>query len=78
MPLEEHATGGHGPRLLAGDTPSLYANNWLPPQYADITAEQLSSNGLYALRRARGVWRRWHARGSARTTLEVKIAYCSI
>jgi GntR family transcriptional regulator len=39
----------------AGDTPLAVLRNWLPPQYADITPEQLSSNGLYALLRARGV-----------------------
>jgi DNA-binding GntR family transcriptional regulator len=39
----------------AGDTPLAVLRNWLPPQYADITLEQLESNGLYALLRARGV-----------------------
>jgi DNA-binding GntR family transcriptional regulator len=38
----------------AGDTPLAVLRNWLPPQYSDISPEQLSSNGLYALLRARG------------------------
>jgi DNA-binding GntR family transcriptional regulator len=39
----------------AGDTPLAVLRNWLPPQYADITSEQLQRDGLYALLRARGV-----------------------
>jgi GntR family transcriptional regulator len=39
----------------AGDAPLAVLRNWLPPQFADLTREQLQSDGLYALLRARGV-----------------------
>ena len=39
----------------AGDTPLAVLRNWLPPQFADLTREQLQADGLYALLRARGV-----------------------
>jgi GntR family transcriptional regulator len=39
----------------AGDTPLAVLRNWLPPQFADITREQLQTDGLYALLRSRGV-----------------------
>ena len=39
----------------AGDTPLAVLRNWLPPQLADLTREQLQADGLYALLRARGV-----------------------
>lgn len=38
-----------------GDTPLAVMHNWLPPDFADITVEQLESDGLYAILRARGV-----------------------
>jgi len=38
-----------------GDTPLAILHNWLPPAFADITTEQLQSDGLYAILRARGV-----------------------
>ena len=39
----------------AGDAPLAVLRNWLPPQFADLTREQLQADGLYALLRARGV-----------------------
>jgi len=43
-------------RLRSADgTPLAVLHNWLPPAYADITAEELGSDGLYAALRARGV-----------------------
>jgi DNA-binding GntR family transcriptional regulator len=53
--LDEHSSGGHGPHPLRRRHPLAVLRNWLPAQYADITQEQLSSNGLNALLRARGV-----------------------
>lgn len=38
----------------AGDTALAVLQNWLPPTYADLTAAELETNGLYALLRARG------------------------
>ncbi len=40
---------------LSGDAPLAVLRNWLPPQHADITPEQLAEQGLYAVLRARGV-----------------------
>ncbi len=37
-----------------GDRPLAILQNWLPPAYSDITREQLESDGLYALLRAKG------------------------
>ncbi|MEO7753591.1 MAG: GntR family transcriptional regulator [Terracoccus sp.] len=37
-----------------GGRPLAVLRNWLPPDYADLTVEQLEGNGLYALLRARG------------------------
>jgi GntR family transcriptional regulator len=39
----------------AGDAPLAVLRNWLPPAYSDLTAEQLQSDGLYAVLRQRGV-----------------------
>lgn len=39
----------------AGDLPLALMHNWLPPQHADITAEELGEDGLYALLRRRGI-----------------------
>ena len=39
----------------AGDLPLAVMHNWLPPQYSDITREELEENGLYAALRQRGV-----------------------
>jgi DNA-binding GntR family transcriptional regulator len=39
----------------AGDTPLAVMRNWLPPAYSDITAEELTTGGLYAALRTRGV-----------------------
>jgi GntR family transcriptional regulator len=41
-------------RLAAG-APLAILRNWLPPRSADLTREQLESQGLYALLRGRGV-----------------------
>jgi DNA-binding GntR family transcriptional regulator len=38
-----------------GDTPTALMHNWLPPQFADLTAEDLAGESLYALLRTRGV-----------------------
>lgn len=38
----------------AGDTALAVLQNWLPPTYADLTAAELETNGLYALLRERG------------------------
>ncbi|HET9021848.1 MAG TPA: GntR family transcriptional regulator [Ornithinibacter sp.] len=40
---------------LTGDTPTALMHNWLPPQYADISAGDLEAHSLYALLRTRGV-----------------------
>ncbi len=37
-----------------GGRPLAVMRNWLPPDYADLTVEQLERNGLYALLRDRG------------------------
>ncbi|EWT02419.1 GntR family transcriptional regulator [Intrasporangium oryzae NRRL B-24470] len=37
-----------------GDHPLAVLRNWLPPAYSDITVEQLTTSGLYALLRDRG------------------------
>jgi GntR family transcriptional regulator len=43
-------------RLRAADgAPLAVLHNWLPPAYADITADELTGGGLYAALRARGV-----------------------
>jgi DNA-binding GntR family transcriptional regulator len=38
-----------------GDTPTALMHNWLPPQFADLTADDLAGESLYALLRRRGV-----------------------
>jgi DNA-binding GntR family transcriptional regulator len=38
----------------AGDLPLAVMRNWLPPQYSDITRDELEKEGLYALLRERG------------------------
>lgn len=38
----------------AGDHPLAVLRNWLPPQFHDITREDLERDGLYALLRERG------------------------
>ena len=38
----------------AGDTPTALMRNWLPPQYSDVTLEDLAHESLYTLLRARG------------------------
>ncbi len=43
-------------RLRCADgAPLAVLHNWLPPAYADITADELASDGLYAALRARGI-----------------------
>lgn len=43
-------------RLRSADgSPLAVLHNWLPPAYADVTADELSHDGLYAALRARGV-----------------------
>jgi GntR family transcriptional regulator len=43
-------------RLRSADgAPLAVLHNWLPPAYADITADELATDGLYAALRARGV-----------------------
>jgi len=37
-----------------GDRPLAILQNWLPPAYSGITREQLETDGLYALLRAKG------------------------
>ncbi len=39
----------------AGDLPLAIMRNWLPPAMNDLTAEELESDGLYAVLRARGI-----------------------
>jgi DNA-binding GntR family transcriptional regulator len=39
----------------AGDLPLAIMRNWLPPSCDDLTAEQLETDGLYAVLRARGI-----------------------
>jgi GntR family transcriptional regulator len=39
----------------AGGAPLAVLRNWLPSAFADLTAEQLQSDGLYAVLRQRGV-----------------------
>ncbi len=39
----------------AGDAPLAVMRNWLPSAFADLTAEQMQNDGLYALLRQRGV-----------------------
>ncbi len=39
----------------ADDAPIAFMQNWLPPQYADLSLEELESTGLYAALRSRGV-----------------------
>lgn len=39
----------------AGEQPLAIMHNWLPPAHADITREELETEGLYALLRHRGV-----------------------
>ena len=42
-------------RLRCADAaPLAVLHNWLPPAYADITADELTGDGLYAALRARG------------------------
>lgn len=40
---------------LAGDVPTAVMHNWLPPRFADVTAEEVASGSLYAALRDRGV-----------------------
>jgi GntR family transcriptional regulator len=45
----------HVTRLrFAGDLPLALLQNWLPPAYSDITADELTSGGLYEALRTRG------------------------
>lgn len=45
----------HVTRLrFAGDVPLALMQNWLPPAYSDITADELTSGGLYEALRIRG------------------------
>lgn len=37
-----------------GDRPLAILQNWLPPDYSDISREELEQDGLYALLRSRG------------------------
>lgn len=39
---------------FAGGSPLAIMHNWLPPQYADLSQEDLKVQGLYALLRERG------------------------
>jgi GntR family transcriptional regulator len=39
----------------AGEMPLAVLRNWLPPQFGDLTREELQSRGLYAALRERGV-----------------------
>lgn len=39
----------------AGDLPLAILRNWLPPAMDDLTIEQLETDGLYAVLRARGI-----------------------
>jgi len=39
----------------AGDAPLALLRNWLPAAFADLTPEQLQTDGLYAVLRQRGV-----------------------
>jgi len=39
----------------ADDIPLAYMQNWLPPAYSDITAEELTGGGMYDALRKRGV-----------------------
>ena len=39
----------------AGDAPLAVMRNWLPSAFADLTAEQMQNDGLYAVLRQRGV-----------------------
>ena len=39
----------------AGDVPLAIMRNWLPPAMNDLTTEQLTTDGLYAVLRARGI-----------------------
>ncbi|GAA1527017.1 GntR family transcriptional regulator [Kribbella lupini] len=39
----------------AGDVPLAIMRNWLPPAMNDLTQEQLTTEGLYAVLRARGI-----------------------
>lgn len=39
----------------AGDQPLAILRNWLPPAMDDLTVEQLETDGLYAVLRARGI-----------------------
>ncbi|WP_433018230.1 GntR family transcriptional regulator [Kribbella sp. CA-294648] len=39
----------------AGDQPLAILRNWLPPAMDDLTVEQLETEGLYAVLRARGI-----------------------
>lgn len=38
-----------------GSTPTALMHNWLPPQFADLTADDLEDASLYAILRTRGV-----------------------
>ncbi|WP_168582860.1 GntR family transcriptional regulator [Gephyromycinifex aptenodytis] len=38
----------------AGSTPLAILHNWLPPEHADLNAEELTEHGLYELLRNRG------------------------
>jgi len=41
---------------LANDTPTALMQNWLPPQYADVTVADLERGSLYGWLRARGAF----------------------
>ncbi len=40
---------------MAGDEPLAILTNWLPPERADLSVEELTEDGLYRLLRRRGV-----------------------
>jgi DNA-binding GntR family transcriptional regulator len=55
LDLPPHTPLLHVARVrYADDTPLAVMHNWLPPDYSDITEEELTTGGLYAALRNRG------------------------
>ena len=54
VPADSHLVFVERLRTVDG-TPTALMQNWLPPQFADLTAADLEDSSLYAILRARGV-----------------------
>ena len=64
VPADSHLVSVERLRSVDG-TPTALMHNWLPPQFADLTAADLENASLYAILRTRGCGRSSRTRPSA-------------